>query len=102
MNANVQYIQNNGGKLLLSGVTSAIFPGVKSKTIEKESNLASSSSLPSTIAGMALGGAADYFTRGKHILPLALSIAQPFLLTWGVKGAKKLIGNLLSGKKKKK
>jgi len=102
MNANVQYIQQNGGKLLLSGVTSAILPGTKSKRISQKSGVSSSSSLPSTIAGMALGGAADYFTKGKHIFPLVLSVAQPFLLTWGIKGAKKLIGNLLSGKKKKK
>jgi len=99
MNANVQYLQQNGGKLLLSGAVSAILPGAKSKTVKEETK---SSSLPSTITGLALGGAVDYFTRGKHLFPLVLSVAQPFLLTWGVKGAKKLIGNLLSGKKKKK
>lgn len=99
MNANVQYVQQNGGKLLLTGVTSAVFPKTQSKITNKVSG---SSSLPSAITGLALGGVADYFTKGKHILPLAFSVAQPFLLTWGIKGAKKLIGNLLSGKKKKK
>lgn len=89
MNANVQYLHQNGGKLLLSGIVSAILPGGKSSS-------------PSSITGLALGGGLDYFTRGKHLFPLVLSVAQPFLLTWGVKEAKKLVANLLSGNKKGK
>lgn len=99
LNANLQYLQQNGGKLLMSSVTSAVFPNTKSKVKRNTSFAAPSSVAAPTIAGLALGGAADYFTKGKHILPLALSIVQPLLFTWGIKGLKKLVKNILAKKK---
>lgn len=99
LSANLKYVQHNAGKLIVNGVTSAILPGKSNK------NQSRPSSLPSTLADIAIGGAKTYFRSSKGggmgILPLAWSLAQPFVLTWGIKGVKKLAGSLFSGKKKK-
>lgn len=105
LNANFQYIQEHGGKLLLSGAVSAILPGSKStnKTRQSSSSMMSSSlmsSIPSALTGLALGGAKNYFSVGKNLLPVVWGIAQPFILTAGIKGAKKLIKNIFTRKKK--
>jgi len=97
LSSNLKYVQSNAGKLIVNGVTSSIFPG--------KSNQSKPSSLPSTLADIALGGAKTYLKSSKGgglgIIPLVWGIAQPFVLTWGIKGAKKLVGSLFSGKNKK-
>lgn len=99
LNANLRYVQQNGGKLIVSGMVSALLPGIQSNVEKREGGVP----LPSSaITGLAMGGVLDYFTKAKHMFPFVLSVAQPFLLTWGIKGAKTLIGHLLSGKKKGK
>ncbi|MDH6359137.1 hypothetical protein [Parabacteroides sp. PF5-9] len=100
LNANFHYLQQNSGRLILHGITAAILPGSKSAPTDKVTP--DSPSFSSEIIDMTLGGVANYFTKGKHLWPLAMRVAQPFLLTMGIKGAKKLIGNLFAGKKKEK
>jgi len=96
MNDNFQYLQKNSGKLIVSGVTSAIFPGSKSS----ETRMSKPSSLPSTLADIALGGVSTYLTAGKGIIPMVFNVAKPLLITWGIKGAKKLLKNIFKRKKK--
>lgn len=97
LNTNVQYIQQNGGKLLLSGLISAILPNTKSS--DKNESDQPSSPL-SSLAEMALGGASNILSPGKGILPLVWGIAQPFVLTWGIKGFKKLLRGIFVRKKR--
>lgn len=97
LTADLKYVQENAGKLVMHGITSAILPGKSNKQHQSRP-----SSLPSTLADIALGGASTYLRGTRGTLPFVWNIAQPFLLTWGVKGAKKLIGSLFSRKKKKK
>jgi len=98
MSGNFQYLQKNAGKLAIHGVTSAILPNHKSSG----SGSSHSSGLPSTLMNMALGGASTYLGAKTGLLPMAIKVAQPLLLTWGIKGAKNLIGKLFSRKNKKK
>ena len=96
LNENLQYLQKNSGKLIISGVTSAVFPGLKSSGKQ----MSRPSSLPSTLTDLALGGVSTYLTAGKGILPLAVNLAKPLLLTWGIKGAKKLLKSIFTRKGK--
>lgn len=97
LNANVQYLQDHAGKLILSSATSMIFPRTQNAS---RPGLNKTSSIPSQLTGMALGGVSNYLSSGRGIVPLALGIARPLLITWGIKGAKKLLGNIFSKKKK--
>lgn len=98
LSGNLQYLQKNAGKLAVHGVTSAILPNRSSGSGITQSK----SGLPSTLMNMALGGASTYLGAKSGILPMAIKVAQPLLLTWGIKGAKNLIGKLFSRKNKKK
>jgi len=96
---NFQYIQHHGGKLVLNTVTSAVLPKRATGVI----NSLQPASRTSSIANLALGGASTLLKGNKAgLLPIVWGIAQPFILTWGIKGAKKFIGGLFSRKKKKK
>lgn len=94
---NFKYIQNHGGKLVLNSIKSAVFPSRNENNIQSKP-----SSLPLTLTDLALGGVSSVMKGNKGLLPMIWNFAQPFVLTWGIKGAKKLIGGIFSRKKKKK
>ena len=81
LNEDFSYIQENAGSLLLSGLSSLLFPSNKSTTKTNDKNTA-----PVSIA--------------KGMIPIAWDLAQPFIMTWGIKKAKKWFSNLLFKKKK--
>lgn len=84
--ANIKYVQDNGCKLIFHSFTSAIFPG--KSTTHNDSSKPSSRSLG--ITDLAMGGVSSVMKGNKGILPIAWGIAQPFILTWGIKGIKRL------------
>ncbi|WP_297905015.1 hypothetical protein [uncultured Parabacteroides sp.] len=91
------YIQENAGSLLLSGLSSLLFPSDKSAAKAKDKG-----ETPATMTGQpsfALG-LPDYLSIMKGMIPIAWDIAQPFIMTWGIKKAKKWFSNLLFKKKK--
>lgn len=98
LNEDFSYIQENAGSLLLSGVSSLLFPGNKStsKANTNEQNI------PSTTTGQPAIplGIGELLSITKGMLPLAWDLAQPFIMTWGIKKAKKWVTNLLFRKKK--
>lgn len=98
LNENFSYIQENAGNLLLSGVSSLLFPSNKSttKANTNEQNTASSTTGQPAIPL----GIGELLSITKGLLPLAWDLAQPFIMTWGIKKAKKLVTNLLFRKKK--
>ena len=71
LNEDFSYIQENAGSLLLSGLSSLLFPSNKSTT-----------------------------KTNDKMIPIAWDLAQPFIMTWGIKKAKKWFSNLLFKKKK--
>ncbi len=96
LNEDFSYIQENAGNLLLSGLSSLLFPGNKqtSKTAGKDTAPAVTGQ-----SSFALG-IPDMLSLAKGMIPIAWDIIQPLLMTWGIKKAKKWLSNLLFKKKK--
>ncbi|MDR0348154.1 MAG: hypothetical protein LBH90_01510 [Tannerella sp.] len=88
------YVKENAGSLVLSGISSLLLPG--SKTSPKKGKV--QQSLPAQATHPF--GLLNYLSLGKEMLPVALEIAQPFLITWGLKTVKKLITRIFFKKKK--
>lgn len=98
LNQDFSYIQENAGSLLLSGLSSLLFPSNKSTTkTNTNEQTAASSTTGQPLISLGVG---DYLSVAKGLLPLAWDLAQPFIMTWGIKKAKKLVTNLLFRKKK--
>jgi len=95
---NFAYIQDNSGKLILSGIGSYLFPGSKAGKDENED--ASDALLPAFIKTKP--GINDVLAIGATIMPHLWGIAKPVLLTWGIGKIQSLLLGNLFGKKKKK
>lgn len=81
MEEDFQYLQHHGGSMLLSSLTSMIFPKSKEKENHTEHT---ESSEKSSIFSLGNLNFSNYLSIGKSLLPVAFSIAQPFLLSWGL------------------
>ncbi|WP_102409169.1 hypothetical protein [Parabacteroides bouchesdurhonensis] len=97
LNGDFSYIQENAGSLLLSGISYLLFPGSKSTT--KSNTTTNTNTEVARQTGLSLG-LSDYLSIGKNMLPLLWDIAQPFIMTWGIKKAKNIISNIFTKKKK--
>lgn len=89
-------IYGDAGSLLLSGLSSLLFPSNKSTTKTNDKNTAPVTAGQPSIAL----GISDYLSIAKGMIPIAWDLAQPFIMTWGIKKAKKWFSNLLFKKKK--
>ena len=96
LNEDFSYIQENAGSLLLSGLSSLHYPSNKSTTKTNDKNTAPVTAGQPSIAL----GISDYLSIAKGMIPIAWDLAQPFIMTWGIKKAKKWFSNLLFKKKK--
>ena len=96
LNEDFSYIQENAGSLLLSGLSSLLFPSNKSTTKTNDKNTAPVTAGQPSIAL----GISDYLSMAKGMIPIAWDLAQPFIMTLGIKKAKKWFSNLLFKKKK--
>lgn len=96
LNDDLSYIQENAGSLLLSGLSSLLFPGPKAAT-KKEGPGPKPSPQPRQ-SSLALN-ASDYLSIAKGMIPVAWEVAQPLLMSWGIKKAKKWLAGLFSRKK---
>lgn len=90
------YIHENAGSLLLSGLSSLLFPGSKSTTKENENKIVPKADGHPSIAL----GISDFLSIAKGLVPIAWDFALPFITTWGFKKAKKWLSNLFFKKKK--
>lgn len=96
LNDDFAYIQENAGSLLLSGLSSLLFPSTK-PTSQKEAT----EQVPVSSEGSSLSlGLTEYLSIAKGMLPLAWDLAQPFIMSWGIKKAKKWLISIFSKKKK--
>lgn len=96
MNEDFSYIQENAGSLLLSGLSSLLFPGNKPTTKTDDKNTVPVAAGQPPIAL----GFSDYLSIAKGMIPIAWDIAQPLIMTWGIRKARKWFSNLLFKKKK--
>lgn len=100
LNENVLQIQNNSGKIILSGISTLLFPGTKTEKAEDDS--ATTGSLLPALA-KTKPSFDDILNIGATILPHLWGIAKPVLITWGIgKAQSLLLGKLLRKNKKKK
>lgn len=95
LDQHLSYMKENAGSLALSGISSLLFSG--SKTPSKEGK-EQQQSIPTQSAHPL--GILNYLSLGKGLLPVALEIVQPLLITWGLKTVRKLITGIFSKKKK--
>jgi hypothetical protein len=89
-------LRDHAPGLILSGVSFLLFssgtPGKKAGSIATGKDRPTGVKVPFT--------ASDYLSIIKNLLPVAWSILQPILITWGINKAKSLIFGFISGKKK--
>ena len=104
LNDDFAYIQDNSTSLILSGVSTLLFP---SKNTTKKSALQTSADgqqSSSTINGTAVKSPqisiSDYLIIAKGMLPVAWEILQPIIIAWGIKKAKSMIAGFFSGNKR--
>ncbi|MDH6314096.1 hypothetical protein M2137_002890 [Parabacteroides sp. PFB2-10] len=89
INNDLSYLHENAGRLIIASAASALLPGKAKRS--PSSQQVSMPNIATDGDGNALGG--------SGLFSIAFKMAQPFLLTWGIKGAKKLIGSLFFKKK---
>jgi len=106
LNEDFAYIQDNVTGLILSSVSSLLFP--PKKTIKKaDQQLSHSGQYPSLISGdeendtkSSSLSISDYITITKSLLPVAWEVLKPIIITWGIKKAKSILFGLFAGKKR--
>lgn len=96
INKTFTYIQENAGSLLLSGLSSLLFPAKPDKKGETAQGTVASAT-PATTSPLRLS---DYLSVGKALVPLAWEIIQPLVVSWGIRTIQKKITNLFSPSKK--
>lgn len=112
------YIQDNASSLLLSGVSTLLFPSRNAaKKNGKPASQTGGRGGKLTVGGSDAAGnsdttgdalaakhtpiaVADLFALSKTLLPVVWEIAQPMLITWGIRKASALFFGLFSNKKK--
>ena len=96
INKTFTYIQENAGSLLLSGLSSLLFPTKPDKKGETAQSTVASAT-PATTSPL---GLSDYLSVGKALVPLACEIIQPLVVSWGIRTIRKKITNLFSPSQK--
>ncbi|MCF2604056.1 hypothetical protein JQM84_10215 [Parabacteroides distasonis] len=94
LNADCAYIQAHAGSLLLSGLSALLFPGGNKKQTAKASANQTAAAAPAMPWGWG-----DLLAVGKGLLPVAWEVAQPIIMTWGIKKVRKWFSRLLFSKK---
>lgn len=96
LNEDFQYIQENAGSLLMSGISALLFPKTKAKSTHTEN---SQPAVQAKTPSMALG-LSDYLSVVQGLLPLAWDVARPLLISWGIQKAQNwFLGKLFKKKK---
>lgn len=85
----------------MSGLSSLLFPGNKSSkgktnnttsSAEAKAHASTTPTIPISLS--------DYLSIAKGLIPVAWEIAQPFIMSWGIKKAKRMLARLFAPKKK--
>lgn len=93
LNDDFAYIQQNSGSLLLSGLSSLLFPKTKGQS-DSASKSTAESSLNQTVS-LELS---DYLSMAKGMMPVLWDIARPILITWGIARARSIFTKILHRK----
>lgn len=82
LNGHVVYLQQNAGSLLLSGLSSLLFPKTSAVPVKSATVQPSSGNQTMTL------GISDYLSIAKEMMPVLWDVAKPLLVSWGVKKAR--------------
>lgn len=93
LNDDFNYIQQNSGSLLLSGLSSLLFPTRKSELSTGTEKTESPAEAPTIALGLS-----DYLSVAKGMLPVVWDIVRPVLITWGITRARSLFSKILHRK----
>ncbi|UKI45931.1 MAG: hypothetical protein L6V92_10855 [Phocaeicola vulgatus] len=96
LNQTFAFIQANAGSLLLSGFSSLLFPA-KPKGKNQTEKVAQDTPPPTSKLQLS-----DFFSLGKALLPVAWEVAQPLLVSLGIKLLRKRISNFFKPNSKEK
>jgi hypothetical protein len=92
------YVQKNAPRLMVSGLTSLIFPS--DKPLIKQKKLAGTDEINKWNNDKPLKFS-DYVSIGKSLVPLTWEIVQPFVLAWGINTTKNILSKIFTKNKKK-
>lgn len=96
LNSDVAYIQANAGSLLLSFLSSSLFPSKgNASSAENKNTVKHESELPAS-SGFSFAG---IMPVAKNMIPLVWDIARPIIVSWGIKHAVSTILNSILKKK---
>ncbi|MGM9759032.1 MAG: hypothetical protein ACI30I_02820 [Parabacteroides sp.] len=93
LNADFVYIQQHAHSLLLAGITSLLFPDNKKQ--KGKGTASSASAAPVSIVPLNVG---DYLSIVRGMVPVLWEVAQPFVVSWGIKRMKRWISGLFTRK----
>lgn len=99
LNEDFTYIQNNAYGLLLSGISTLLFPPRNPSSKNEKLSLPASGNDTHEAKNSPIS-ISDYLSIAKGLMPVVWEIAQPLLLTWGIGKAKSLLHGLFAKKKR--
>ena len=94
LNADFTYIQENAASLLVSGFSALVFPKQKQASPNTQQTAYSKAGDEITSFGLT-----DILSLGKSMMPVALDILKPILISWGIKKAGSVLSKVLFKKK---
>ena len=93
------YIKDNAASLILSGISTLLFPPKNTTTKAGQQLALSAETAEHNRPKSPALSIADYFTITKSLLPVAWEIIQPIIIAWGIQKAKSMIVGLFTEKK---
>ena len=91
INDDIFYVQANAGTLLLSSLSSMLFPSSVGKKVASSGTIEGSDNTQISLMEM--------LPLAKTLFPIAWDVAKPILISWGVKRISNLVVNVLFKKK---
>lgn len=95
LSAQFGYFQNNAGSILVSGLSSLLFPKSKSSPAQANSDLQQKESEANQSIAL---GLSDYLSIAKSMMPALWDIARPILISWGIARARSVVMKLFHKK----
>ena len=89
------YIKDNAASLILSGISTLLFPPKNITQLALSSETAKNSTTKSPALSLS-----DYIAITKSMLPVVWGIIQPIIIAWGIRKAKSVLEGLFAGGKK--
>jgi len=94
------YIKHNASSLLLSGISTLLFPPKNTTTKTGQQLALSSETADYNMTKSPVLSLSDYIAITKSMLPVVWGVLQPIIIAWGIRKAKSVLSGLFSGGKR--